>query len=107
VPTPPLLPEPLPADLARLDPLDRVTRPGFGALVEEARRRVEPGAAIAIVPASDAPGDQRDAWQAAWLLWPRRATIVQRGSEPLQKHGAWLLLEGAGSIRAFDRGQPR
>jgi hypothetical protein len=91
-PPPPLFPAPIPAALQELDPIDRITEPGFHALVEAARDRVPEGAAIAIVPASGSGLDERHAWQASWLLWPRRAEIVPAGEDAPRDAVATLLL---------------
>jgi hypothetical protein len=124
VPTPSLLPGDLPAELQDLSPIDRITMPGFEALVDAVRTRVPEHSPVVIVPASESDAErQQDAWRAAWMIWPRRASIAQPGGEPPIRRGFHVILgdnggvrtetdeaifrNRAGSIRSYPEGQPR
>jgi hypothetical protein len=119
-PFPPFAPEPLPAWRQGLNPVDRVTVPGLFDLVEEARAHIPRDAYVRILPASASGPAHRDAWEAAWLLWPREAAVLPPGSDPFAARGFHLLLgeeppaggavlfrNRAGAVVRVDEGEPR
>jgi hypothetical protein len=119
-PTPPLWPGPLAERLRTLDPVDRVTIPGLRDLVENARRRTPGDVRIGILPASDSGESMRDAWQAAWLVWPRRAEVLKPDADPFARRGFYVVLgerskreagvlfrNQAGGLFAVAEGEPR
>jgi hypothetical protein len=103
------------------DPVDRVTRPGFRQLVEGVRSHAPAGATISILPAGFEGPTWADSWQAAWLLWPRAIDVLAPGTDPFERRGVYLTLDGgpkkagarilfrnaAGCLWAVDEGEPK
>lgn len=116
----PLLPRGLPLPEVR-DPLDRVTRPGFRELVEGVRAHAPPGTTVDVLPHSIDDRAWMDAWQAAWLLWPKPVRVHLPGADPWASRGLYLTLDAgptragarvlfknkAGCLWAVDEGEPK
>jgi hypothetical protein len=118
---PPFVPNPIEESRRKMDPLDRVTRPGFRELLNGARSVTSDGEAIVIVPPSVEWEALRDAWQAQWLLWPRHAEILPPDTDPHAQRGVYLTFDAGprkpgarvlfrnptGCLWAVDAGEPR
>jgi hypothetical protein len=117
----PFLPNRIDEPRRTMDPLDRVTRPGFRELVNGARGMTADGDSIVIVPTGVEWEPMRDAWQAQWLLWPRHVEIVPPATDPHAERGLYLTFDGGprkagarilfknriGCLWAVDAGEPR
>jgi hypothetical protein len=75
------------------DPVDRVTRPGFRAFLDGVRENAPPGETISILPAATEGPTWHDAWQAAWMLWPVRAVVLDPKTDPWASRGLYLTLD--------------
>jgi hypothetical protein len=95
---PPFLPNSIDERRRNMDPLDRVTRSGFRELVNGVRDAMTEADAVAILPASAEWASRRDAWQAQWLLWPRKTEMLEPGTDPFARRGLYLTFD-AGPAR--------
>lgn len=98
---PPILPIARIAPEDPSDPLDRVIRPGFHELIINAGLKGASGEVINILQASDSGPSERDACQAAWLLWPHAVEIRKPGDDPFARRGTYLSFDaGPGKMGA-------
>jgi hypothetical protein len=89
----PFLPNDLDEGRRKVDPLDRITRPGFHELVTGAREAGAGAGTISIVLPSIQWESVRDAWQAQWLLWPRHVEILPPETDPWARRGVYLTFD--------------
>jgi hypothetical protein len=80
--------------------MDRIAAPGFSELLDRARAATPADGSIAIRPKNEFGEASREAWEAAWLLWPRKPEILKHDADPFERRGFYIILGEAANPKS-------